>query len=141
MLEGSPADFPEVIAGETGKWAKVIKFAGIVATIALAHGPGPRPGSQRSRFEDAARPKRSSSLRSPPTISSESRNSSPNTLLERAPPHPWTDKESIQPQQENPDAVQTRDFFSSLLAHHSANPAFRIPNERPSVRWPPTRIV
>jgi tripartite-type tricarboxylate transporter receptor subunit TctC len=28
-LSGSPADFGELIAGETAKWAKVIKFAGI----------------------------------------------------------------------------------------------------------------
>jgi hypothetical protein len=30
-LPGSPADFGELIADETGKWAKVVKFAGIKA--------------------------------------------------------------------------------------------------------------
>jgi len=29
VLAGSPADFGKLIAGETEKWAKVIKFAGI----------------------------------------------------------------------------------------------------------------
>jgi hypothetical protein len=29
MLPGSPADFGKLIAEETGKWAKVVKFAGI----------------------------------------------------------------------------------------------------------------
>ena len=29
VLPGSPADFGKLIAGETEKWAKVIKFAGI----------------------------------------------------------------------------------------------------------------
>ncbi len=29
ILAGSPADFGRLIAGETEKWAKVIKFAGI----------------------------------------------------------------------------------------------------------------
>jgi len=29
VLAGSPADFGKLIAGETAKWAKVIKFAGI----------------------------------------------------------------------------------------------------------------
>jgi hypothetical protein len=28
-LSGSPADFEKLIADETNKWAKVIKFAGI----------------------------------------------------------------------------------------------------------------
>ena len=31
MLAGSPADFGKLIADETEKWAKVIKFAGIKA--------------------------------------------------------------------------------------------------------------
>ena len=31
VLPGSPADFGELIADETGKWAKVVKFAGIKA--------------------------------------------------------------------------------------------------------------
>jgi hypothetical protein len=30
-LPGSPADFGKLIAGETEKWAKVIKYAGIKA--------------------------------------------------------------------------------------------------------------
>jgi hypothetical protein len=30
-LQGSPADFGKLIADETDKWAKVIKFAGIKA--------------------------------------------------------------------------------------------------------------
>jgi hypothetical protein len=30
-LSGSPADFGKLIADETEKWAKVIKFAGIKA--------------------------------------------------------------------------------------------------------------
>jgi tripartite-type tricarboxylate transporter receptor subunit TctC len=29
VLSGSPADFGKLIAEETGKWAKVVKFAGI----------------------------------------------------------------------------------------------------------------
>jgi hypothetical protein len=29
VLAGSPADFSKLIAAETDKWAKVIKFAGI----------------------------------------------------------------------------------------------------------------
>ena len=29
MLTGSPADFGKLIAEETEKWAKVVKFAGI----------------------------------------------------------------------------------------------------------------
>jgi hypothetical protein len=31
VLPGSPADFGKLIADETGKWAKVVKFAGIKA--------------------------------------------------------------------------------------------------------------
>jgi hypothetical protein len=31
VLSGSPADFGKLIAEETEKWAKVIKFAGIKA--------------------------------------------------------------------------------------------------------------
>ena len=31
VLRGSPADFAKLIADETEKWAKVIKFAGIKA--------------------------------------------------------------------------------------------------------------
>jgi tripartite-type tricarboxylate transporter receptor subunit TctC len=31
MLSGSPADFGNLIAAETEKWAKVVKFAGIKA--------------------------------------------------------------------------------------------------------------
>jgi hypothetical protein len=31
VLAGSPADFEKLIADETGKWAKVVKFAGIKA--------------------------------------------------------------------------------------------------------------
>jgi hypothetical protein len=31
MLPGSPADFGKLIAEETEKWAKVVKFAGIKA--------------------------------------------------------------------------------------------------------------
>jgi hypothetical protein len=31
LLAGSPADFGRLIAGETEKWGKVVKFAGIKA--------------------------------------------------------------------------------------------------------------
>jgi tripartite-type tricarboxylate transporter receptor subunit TctC len=31
MLPGSPADFGKLIAGETAKWAKVVKFSGAKA--------------------------------------------------------------------------------------------------------------
>ena len=31
VLPGSPADFGKLLADETGKWAKVAKFAGIKA--------------------------------------------------------------------------------------------------------------
>jgi tripartite-type tricarboxylate transporter receptor subunit TctC len=31
VIEGSPADFKKFIADDAGKWAKVVKFAGIKA--------------------------------------------------------------------------------------------------------------